>query len=381
MLRLLGATLSLFSGYHALLVLIPLYLAAAGASPVIMGSATAVFMVAGVIGHIAGPLTVRGSTRAPFIATLLATSAAAIAHLLTIATVPTLVLTAARGIAYGVGAVVSATAVAHLAPAPRRVQALAAYGGTAALPGIVASSAVVFIAEQAGFPAAFLLVAAITFAAVFLLLPTPAPPDPGDAEALTRLGPLPATTLPLAVLFTGAAMGYGAVLTFVPPHLTAQSVPASPFVLATALGLAAFRWGGGVAVVRWGAARVLGSGLALGSIGMALLALLPAAHAFLAGFTFGAGFGFAATATHSILTTRTQRTSLGKANAVFNVAWSGGMGIGAFVFGVVATLIGQTQTYATAAAWQLLLIGALALLVLKAADWEGVRGTKSGSAS
>lgn len=379
MLRLLAATVSLFAGYHGLLVLIPLYLTAAGASELAIGSATAVFMAAGVAGHAAAPFTLRRSTRLPFIATLLTTSVAAIAHLLTAATVPTLILTAARGTAYGVGAVVSATAVAHLAPPSRRARALATYGGAAALPGVVASSAVVFIAEEAGFVPAFIVVSGITFAATFLLLPAPAVVSSGAEERLTQLRSLPTSTVPLSLLFTGAAMVYGAVLTFVPPHLVAQTVPASPFVLATAAGLATFRWRGGASVARWGATAILMSGLALGCIGMTLLALLPPAVAFVPGLIFGAGFGFSATATHSILTTRTEWASLGKANAVFNVAWSGGMGLGAFVFGIVSTLIGQKQTYASAAGWQLLLIAALAVLILKAPGWDRTRDAQSGS--
>jgi predicted MFS family arabinose efflux permease len=370
MLRLLLATLGLFSGYHGLLVLVPLWLAASDASQLAIGTVTGAFMLAAVAGHLLAPRVVeRWSTRGPFVLVLLATAAAALAHLATAAAPPSVLLSAVRGGVYGIGAVVSATAVAHLAPPPRRARALATYGFAAALPGVIGSTAVVYLAEEAGFTAAFVTIAAISLAAVPLLA-LPAIPLAADGDAEQRVGTLQPGTVRLVAIFGGAAMAYGALLTFVPVHLASLGAAAYPFVLATASGLALFRWAGGVVVTRWESGITLGLGLGISGLAMVLLSTLPAAGAPLAGFAFGAGFGLSGTATHALLTTRTAWASLGRANAIFNVAWSGGMGLGAIAFGALATATGTLATYVVTALWHALLLALVALWLARPDRWD-----------
>jgi hypothetical protein len=359
MTRLLLATVSLFTGYHGMLVLTPLFLASTGAGEIAIGAATGSFMLFAVVGHLAAPLFVnRFGTRGPFLAVLLATAASAVVQSLTSAVPLILLISMVRGAAYGIGAVVSATAVAFLATAPTRAMALARYGSAAALPGLVASTAAVYLAEEVGFLPAFMLVAMAAFAAA-PLLSAEAGDGPHDIDEHPT-DPLGSLAVAAAVLFSGFAMVYGAALTFVPAHLAASGAAAYPFVLGTALGLVLLRWAGGAAVGFIGPTATFAVGLTLGGSAMAALALLPASLAALGGLAFGGGFGLGATATHSILTTTTERESLGKANAVFNVSWSGGMGAGAVAFGLVAASTSVGTTYLLAAGWHLLLGAGLA---------------------
>jgi MFS family permease len=359
MVRLLLATVGLFTGYHAMLVLTPLYLAGTGASEIAIGAATGAFMLFAVGGHIAAPPIVsRYGTRWPFAAVLAGTALAAAAQSLTAAVPLILLVSALRGAAYGIGAVVSATAVAFAASIPRRAMALARYGSAAALPGVVASTLAVYVAEEVGFVPAFLGVAVLTVAAVPLLRDSSGNHPVVGGDHL--LAPLSATAISAAFLFSGFAMVYGAALTFVPVQLSTSGAAAYPFVLGTAFGLVTLRWLGGAAVTAIGPAWTFAAGLTLGGSAMALLGAVPPSLAILAGLAFGGGFGLGATATHSILTTTTEHASLGKANAVFNVSWSGGMGIGAVLFGLVAELTDVKATYALAAAWHLVLAAGLA---------------------
>jgi hypothetical protein len=168
-------------------------------------------------------------------------------------------------------------------------------------------------------------------------------------------------------------MVYGAALTFVPAHLSAADAPAYPFVLGTASGLVLLRWLGGYAVALIGPTATFGLGLLMGGSAMVALAVVPPGLAIAGGMAFGGGFGLGATATHSILTTTTERASLGKANAVFNVSWSGGMGAGAVAFGVVAASVGVGSTYLLAAGWHILLAGGLTAWWAAAARSAGRR--------
>ncbi|MGH2455061.1 MAG: MFS transporter [Candidatus Limnocylindria bacterium] len=374
MLRLQLGTLSLFTGYHALLVLTPLYLSAIGANELVIGTATGAFMLLAVGGHIAAPsLVPRWGTRRPFLLALVGTSLAALAHVPITAAAAVVALSAVRGGIYGLGAVISATAVAHLALPAHRAGALARYGFAAALPGLLGSTAAVFVAEEVGFTAAFLAVAAVSLLPAPLLLERDVPSVASAPEDDAGMGPLGPAALTVALIFAGFAMVYGAALTFVPVHLTRAESAAYPFVLATALGLAAFRLAGGGVVKHVDPAATLGAGLLLGCLAMALLAFLPPGVAPLGGLVFGAGFGLGGTATHSMLTTTTQWDSLGRANAVFNVAWSGGMGLGAAAFGVVATALGVISSYLLAAGWHLLLGATLLIWLAARARRQGHR--------
>ena len=122
--RLLLATLGLFSGYHGLLVLTPLYLAASGADEVAVGAATGVFMLFAVAGHVTAPAVIaRTGTSRPFLIALVGTGLAALAQLITQSVLAIIFISAARGAIYGMGAVVSATAVAYLAAPVQRAGA------------------------------------------------------------------------------------------------------------------------------------------------------------------------------------------------------------------------------------------------------------------
>jgi MFS family permease len=377
--RLLLATIGLFSGYHGLLVLTPLYLAAAGANEVAIGAATGSFMFFAVGGHIGAPAVISAwGTRRPFLVVLLGTGAAALAQVLTTSVAAIIVISAVRGVMYGIGAVISATAVAYLSPPATRAGALARYGSAAALPGLLGSTAAVYLAQEASFPIAFAAVAAATLATSPLLVERGAADLAVLPEHDEIVGPLGPAALIVSVIFAGFAMVYGAALTFVPAQLAAADAAAYPFVLSTALGLATFRWGGGTAVRIFGAGATLASGLALGCLAMIALAMLPPDLAFLGGLVFGAGFGMGATATHSILTTLTERASLGKANAIFNVAWSGGMGLGAMAFGVAASASSVTASYELAAGWHVLLGIAAAVWIVATSRPARLRHRDSG---
>ncbi|MFL6110016.1 MAG: hypothetical protein ACJ786_01485 [Catenulispora sp.] len=71
---------------------------------------------------------------------------------------------------------------------------------------------------------------------------------------------------------------------------------------------------------------------------------------------FGAGFGIAQNATLALMYARVSAASYGTVSALWNLAYDGGMGVGAAGFGVLAGLTGYPWAFAVTA---VLMLGAL----------------------
>ena len=91
---------------------------------------------------------------------------------------------------------------------------------------------------------------------------------------------------------------------------------------------------------------------------MPVIAATGSALAVVAGTAlFGAGFGIAQNATLTLMYARVSASSYGTVSALWNLAYDGGMGVGAAGFGVLAGLTGYPWAFAVTA---VLMLGALA---------------------
>jgi MFS family permease len=118
------------------------------------------------------------------------------------------------------------------------------------------------------------------------------------------------------------------------------------------------RWLAGRHGDRHGAARLLVPGMLLAAAGTGTLALaaapaiVPAAVpvAALAGAAlFGAGFGMTQNASQTLMYDGVPEPGYGAVSAVWNLAYDGGMGLGAAGFGVLAAGTGYPGAFALAA--------------------------------
>ncbi|MFD7158289.1 MFS transporter [Kribbella sp. NPDC059898] len=111
---------------------------------------------------------------------------------------------------------------------------------------------------------------------------------------------------------------------------------------------------------RVGPAKLLAPALLFAAVGAGSLVFLPSPVAVLVGSTcFGIGFGAAQNLTLTLMYNRVDRSRYGQVSALWNLAYDGGWGLGAIVFGLVVSGVGYPLAFALAA-------GVVALAVVPA---------------
>jgi MFS family permease len=158
-----------------------------------------------------------------------------------------------------------------------------------------------------------------------------------------------------AVTFSATTMAVGIIVTYLP--LAAQAhATAGPDIAALALfsepaAAIGGRWLAGRYGDRRGSARLLGPGVLIAAAGMLALSLAAIPAVMLAGATlFGLGFGVTQNASQTVMYDRVPESGYGVVSAVWNLAYDGGMGLGAAGFGVLVAHTGYPAAFALAAA-------------------------------
>ncbi|PKV89304.1 putative MFS family arabinose efflux permease [Streptomyces sp. TLI_146] len=347
-----GASASLF----LLLSAVPLYARESGAGGDTAGLATGALMLATVLGELGAPrLVARFGYRAALAAGLFLLGA------------PALVLTASgtmawivavcflRGLGFALTLVAGGALTASLIPAERRGEGLALVGVVGGVPNLVALPLGVWLGAHVGYGTVSVIAGAVALVAIASV---PGLPDRelmcGESVGVLaglRTGALvrPGT------VFAATAVAAGIVVTFVP-----LAVPSSMGAVATAALFVqpavstAGRWWAGRLGDRHGAARLVLPGLLLSAAGVLMTALIRTPVAVLGGVAlFGAGFGIAQNATLTLMYARVSTASYGTVSALWNLAYDGGMGVGAVGFGVLADRTGYSSAFVLTAALML----------------------------
>ncbi|MBY8878367.1 MFS transporter [Streptomyces sp. PLK6-54] len=345
-LTVIGASASFF----LLLSVVPLYARRGGGDA---GLATGALMLATVAGELVTPrLVARFGYRVALAAGLVLLGA------------PALVLTAGhgmvwiagvcllRGLGFALTVVAGGALTASLIPAERRGEGLALAGIVSGVPSLLGLPLGVWLATHVGFTPVCVAGGVAALAAVVVVPALPARErtagrDAGVVAGL-RAGPLARPT----AVFATTAFGAGIVVTFLP-----LAVPASMSgLVATALfaqpaTATVARWFAGRFGDRHGPARLVLPGLLASSAGLLVTAWTDSPAAVLAGVAlFGAGFGVTQNATLTLMYARVPESGYGTVSALWNVAYDGGMGLGAVGFGAVAAATGYPGAFALAAA-------------------------------
>ncbi len=264
-----------FAGYAALLAVAPLWAVRGGATEAGAGLVNGVLLGAAVVAQLAVPRALAAwGTRRVLAAGLLLLGLPAPAYLLSDGLTWILVLSAVRGLGFGVLTVTGSAAAAHLVEASRRGAAIGAYGLAVAVPNLALLPASVPLAELLGFAPVFWIAAlpvlgvpaALGLGAVLRDLGHDRPAavttlaGVGDARALLVIVP------PTLVLFA-VTMAGGGLLTFAP--LLAGPTTAMSLLLGMGLTAALARWLVGPLADRHGTKRFLAPLLVLGAAAMA----------------------------------------------------------------------------------------------------------------
>ncbi|MGW1742771.1 MFS transporter [Nocardia sp. NPDC001965] len=331
---LLAVTFLAFVDYAALLSVVPLWSAAGGASGIAVGATTGAMMAATVATQLAAPWLFRMLTLRAMITTgAVLLGAPTPLYLLSADIAPVLAITVVRGVGLALVVIAGATLVADLSTARALASRASLFGVAAALPNLGALAGGVWIARTWGFPIVFWgsTLACLTGAVLAGSLPQ------GSRAHFRLAGPADAGRIaaPIA-LFALTAGSFGAVTTFLPVALP-DAAAASWALLAASIALVVARLGAGMTGDRFGAGRLLTVSVlsAAGGLALTAVALATVHHALLlAGTTLlGAGFGACQNDSFVLTVRRLGAARSGTASTLWNIAYDGGLGLGAVALG------------------------------------------------
>jgi len=351
------STVGVAASFYLLLSTVPEYTRATGASAGTAGLTTTALTLSSVAAYLVAPrLTARYGYRPVLAAGLAALGAPALvlaapsrigASLAVI-----MAVCAVRGVGFAVTCVAGYALTVSLIPPQRRGEGLALVGVVSGVPSVACLPLGVWLAAHVGYRPVFVAggVAALAGLASVPWLPRPgraAGPSTGILAALRT----PALNRP-ALTFSAAAMAVGIVVTFLPLAVAKTSADVAALALlvqpATAIG---GRWLAGRYGDRRGPAVLLAPGVLVAAAGLAALSLIAVPAVVVAGAAvFGAGFGVTQNASLTIMYDRAPESGYSAVGALWNLAYDGGMGVGAAGFGVLAARTGYPAAFVLTAA-------------------------------
>jgi len=355
---LLAATFGALSNYAPLLSVVPLWAASGGSGGAGVGATTGVIMAATVLTQLSmGRLLRLLSLRRMLGVGATLMGAVTPAYLLSSALAPVLVVSALRGVGFGMVVVAGSALVAELLPSRQWGKGAGVYGLAAGLPSVVCLPLGVWAAQQVGFAPVFVAATLLCLAAVPLTVAMSEHRGGSDETEPASTGHGRAALRPLAapwLLLLAAAIALGGIATFLPLALEAPGTTSVALLtLSTCMILG--RWGAGAISDLVGAGRILPASVAAGAAGMGGLAVAagsPATASVLApvaAAVYGLGFGAVQNDTLVVMLRRAGAKGHGLASTVWNIAYDAGTGVGAVLLGVVVAWAGHTWSFAVAA--------------------------------
>lgn len=351
---LVAMTLAGFSGYAVLLPVAPLWAIHGGADTGESGLVNGVLLLFTVLTQLLVPPALRRFGWAPVLSVgmvLLGVPAALYAA--SDALGPVLVLSAFRGVGFGVLTVTGSAAVAALVGTARRGEAIGVYGLAVAAPNLVLLPAGPWLAENVGYGLVFAISALPLLGVPAALrlastLHTTAPDllhlqagrrttDPADPESAAYRQLLRPTVLLLSVTLAG-----GAVITFA-PQMVSGDLLATAGLFVMGLVAALSRWRAGRLADRYGAGRFLWPLVLLTGVGMVLVAwsvdspeATGPAPFLLAMVVVGLCYGALQNLTLVVAFASVSRRHHNLASAVWNVGFDAGTALGSVAVGLLA---------------------------------------------
>jgi predicted MFS family arabinose efflux permease len=320
-----------FGGFQTLLSVVPVQAEAVGGASG-PGAATAVLMFATVAAQIMVWRVVRVSDRTLMVVGGLMLGPPALLYALDPPIGVLLLVTAVRGVGFGILAVAVTAQVSALAAAGAQGRAMGRLGLVIGISGIIGSPLGLYLWEHSPVSVHLLggllpLVAGVLAAGHGTRGSAQEPP--------TRHAPQRGLSGPV-LGFVAATFAYAAAFTLVPVFAPDRAAPA---LLVVTASLTLSRWVVGRAADRWGPWPFFLAGLLLAGAATLGIARVDAAAFYLLAAMLGIGFGLAATASFLIFARYYPRGDAGP-SAVWNIAFDSGIGIGGLGMAALSTTYG-----------------------------------------
>jgi predicted MFS family arabinose efflux permease len=378
------STVGSASSFYLLLSAVPEYARSSGAGAGTAGLATTALTLSSVAAYVATPrLTARYGYRLTLAAGLAALGAPALVLALSSNIAVIMAVCVARGTGFALVCVAGGALTVSLIPPRRRGEGLALAGVVGGVPSVACLPLGIWLAGHVGYRPVFLAGGAAALAGLASVpwLPRsgrqPAGPSAGILAGLRS----PALTRP-AVTFSAVTMAIGIVVTFLPLALPRAADVAALSLLVQPAAAIGGRWLAGRYGDRHGSAALLAPGVLVAAAGVAMLSVTAVPAAVIAGgAVFGAGVGVTQNASQTLMYGRVPESGYAAAGAIWNLAYDGGMGLGAAWFGIVAARTGYPAAFALTAAVLPAVLGLLAAAGRGHGEREAAEGARTTSRS
>jgi MFS family permease len=361
---LMVSTFSLFCSFYFFMPVLPLFVAERlGGDQSAIGLVTSLFTITAVTFRpVGGFLMDRFGRRGVHLLALSAFALVVAGYIVAGSLALLLVMRLLHGFPWGAANTAANTVASDLVPVERRGEGLGLFGMSQTLAMAVAPAAAIAITGEGRFTLLFASATVLAVLALGLALAVrhPQVADPAVRLRVASLLEGRVGWLSAALLFVTA--GYGGITTFVVIYAKELGIanPGAFFTL-LAVGLVAARLSAGRFFDRYGPGPVLGTGLALLATCYALL-FVGRAGFYPAAVVLGMGFGTVVPSFQAMAPNMVPAARRGAAFATLLGAFDVGVGLGAYLLGHLARLLGYGPMYGIAG---LLLLGPLLILYLR----------------
>ena len=338
---------------YLLTSVVPLYLAANGSGGIGAGLSTGAMMLAAVGTELLVPrMLARWGYQVVLGLGLILLGAPSLLLLVTASLPVVLTICVVRGAGLAIMVVGAVALVADVTPDGRRGEAFGIYGLAVGVPAVIGLPLGVYLTNLVGFGALFVLAAAGSLLVLGMLAGMPKATSE-EEQHVKVLGGLRGSGLMMPTfVFAAVTVAAGISVTFLPLAVAADkhSLVATALLM-QAITAPAARWLAGRYADRVGPAKLLAPALILAAAGAGALVLIGSTTAIVVGSTlFGLGFGAAQNLTLTMMYDRVPKSRYGQVSALWNLAYDGGWGVGAIVFGAVVAGTGYSVAFGLTAA-------------------------------
>jgi len=338
---------------YLLTSVVPLYLAANGSGGIGAGLSTGAMMLSAVGVELLVPrMLARWGYQVVLGLGLILLGAPSLVLLATASLPVVLTVCIVRGAGLAILVVGAVALVAEITPAHRRGEALGVYGVAVGVPAVIGLPLGVYLTNVIGFGALFVLAAFTSLAGLVTLVGLPARVSTEEQHVNVLGGVRRSGLLMPTFVFAAVTVAAGISVTFLPLAVAGDkhSLIATALLLQAAAAPGA-RWLAGRYGDRVGPAKLLAPALILAALGAGSLVLIGNGRVVLLGSAlFGLGFGAAQNLTLTMMYNRVPKARYGQVSALWNLAYDGGWGMGAIVFGLMVSGVGFAGGFAITAA-------------------------------